>query len=322
MSVTLLKPRAHVEILRKDNGPYRIITLPIDLTGQQSIVPPTWLPDDARTAVNYTLATPRLWRATRTFSRASTGTYLDADGVLQTAAIGALRINYGAGGVRLGALFEAARTNIMPRSNYGSGAGWTAQGATNFSDVTGPDGQPSSAKQADLAAGKFVAQITGVAFGANTYAAGMWLRTPVGTASATLDLSSSGVRFITRQAVTITSDWQRFSSIGTGLASDTGRVGIAISAAASAITIQFANATVEKAASVSSYIATSGSAATRAADVETISPTDQSSSFDWYARYDDDTEGKIASAVTGDFEVDPANLSRPNVKLIWAQEAA
>jgi hypothetical protein len=81
-------------------------------------------------------------------------------------------------------------------------------------------------------------------------------------------------------------------------------------------------ADVDVGAAPSSYIRTGASSATRAADVETVSPTDQASSFDWYAKYDDDSEEQIAAAVTGDFEVDPTDLSRPNVKLIWAQEAA
>ena len=50
-----------------------------------------------------------------TFSRASTGTYLDSDGLLKSAATNTPRVEYDAQGNRLGLLVEEARTNYAMR---------------------------------------------------------------------------------------------------------------------------------------------------------------------------------------------------------------
>ena len=57
-----------------------------------------------------------------TFTRASTGTYLDSDGVLKTAAVDVPRIEYDADGNWKGLLIEEARTNYVALSD-GSGLG-------------------------------------------------------------------------------------------------------------------------------------------------------------------------------------------------------
>ena len=51
-----------------------------------------------------------------TFTRASTGTYLDSDGLLKTATTNTPRIEYDANGNRKGLLIEEARTNALTRS--------------------------------------------------------------------------------------------------------------------------------------------------------------------------------------------------------------
>ena len=56
-----------------------------------------------------------------TFTRASTGTYLDSDGVLKTATNNVPRIEYDADGNRLGLLIEEARTNSI-RNSVADGA--------------------------------------------------------------------------------------------------------------------------------------------------------------------------------------------------------
>ena len=75
--------------------------------------------------------------------RASTATYFDVNGVLQTAANNVLRLDYApATGAPLGALIEEQRTNLLTASVAASGTGWeTPTGltvTTNF--AVSPDG--------------------------------------------------------------------------------------------------------------------------------------------------------------------------------------
>jgi hypothetical protein len=54
-----------------------------------------------------------------TFTRASTGTYLDSDGLLKTATTNTPRIEYDANGNRKGLLIEEARTNLCQTVRVG-----------------------------------------------------------------------------------------------------------------------------------------------------------------------------------------------------------
>ena len=60
-----------------------------------------------------------------TFSRASPGTYADSDGLIKTAASGVPRFDHNAfTGESLGLLIEESRTNLVSHSENFSGAGW------------------------------------------------------------------------------------------------------------------------------------------------------------------------------------------------------
>jgi hypothetical protein len=61
-----------------------------------------------------------------TFTRASSATYLDSDGLLKTASTNVPRIEYDSDGNRLGLLVEEARTNLVTYSeDFGTDAGWS-----------------------------------------------------------------------------------------------------------------------------------------------------------------------------------------------------
>ena len=81
-----------------------------------------------------------------TFTRASSGTYLDSDGVLKTATTNTPRIEYDADGNRLGLLIEEARTNLEVYSN--DFTQWVNAESTDslVSGVTNPFGSASIAK--------------------------------------------------------------------------------------------------------------------------------------------------------------------------------
>jgi hypothetical protein len=75
-----------------------------------------------------------------TFTRASTGTYLDSDGLLKTATTNTPRIEYDADGNRKGLLIEEARTNLYTNSGDMDGTGWAGFRTTYSAGDTSPDG--------------------------------------------------------------------------------------------------------------------------------------------------------------------------------------
>lgn len=89
---------------------------------------------------------PASYGPTPTFTRASTGTYFDAFGVLQSAAVNGPRFNHvynGTSWLSKGLLIEEQRTNLLTNSGniY---SGWPAQNITTDSNkATAPDGTTS-----------------------------------------------------------------------------------------------------------------------------------------------------------------------------------
>lgn len=80
-----------------------------------------------------------------TFTRASTRTYFDASGVLRTAAINEWPLEYDpATGVCLGRSTWLQRTNMTPRSEDITNAGWTKNGVTATSGFSAPDGSTTA----------------------------------------------------------------------------------------------------------------------------------------------------------------------------------
>jgi hypothetical protein len=81
-----------------------------------------------------------------TFTRASTGTYVGADGLVKTAASGVARFDHnGATGESLGLLVEEARTNLVTQSQTFST--WTLGNASITTNVTtSPDGTNNASK--------------------------------------------------------------------------------------------------------------------------------------------------------------------------------
>ena len=81
-----------------------------------------------------------------TFTRASTGTYLDSDGLLKTATTNTPRIEYDADGNRKGLLIEEARTNALTRSIPISSV-WTESEVLILEDnAVAPDGATTASK--------------------------------------------------------------------------------------------------------------------------------------------------------------------------------
>ena len=82
-----------------------------------------------------------------TFSRASTGTFVGSNGLIQTAASGVPRFDHNpATGESLGLLVEEARTNLLVRSEEFDNASWTPTNATVAANATTSPGGSATAE--------------------------------------------------------------------------------------------------------------------------------------------------------------------------------
>lgn len=166
-------------------------------------------------------------------ARASTATYLDANGVVQTAASGVARSNaydYDSDGVLrpIGLLLEASATNQLLYSEQFDNAGWgkTGYGVASAPVVTAnygiaPDGQTTADRVVfALNGGTTIDDLSMLnqqqtTIAGNTYTQSIWLKTVDGsTKQLQLSLDNTAPKVIT-----VTGTWQRFSN--TGVAPDT-----------------------------------------------------------------------------------------------------
>jgi hypothetical protein len=107
-----------------------------------------------------------------TFTRASTGTYLDSDGLLKTATTNTPRIEYDANGNRKGLLIEEARTNLYTNSGDMDGTGWVGFRTTYSAGDTSPDGSQlfllGEASETNINGSSVAEQGRGVSSGTHT----------------------------------------------------------------------------------------------------------------------------------------------------------
>ena len=251
-----------------------------------------------------------------TFARASSGTYTDSAGVLRAAATDVPRFDHNPlTGESLGLLVEEQRTNLLLRSEEINDAAWTtlALNATvSANQTTAPNGATTADSIADDAVNNvhYIGQSVAVA-AATTYTFSCFLR--AGTSNfGYLSLSgggpgwgdtfvvnlSTGVGNVQAGSFGSTSiqafadGWYRVvvTKITTGSGTPQLRIGVAqslsvTSYSGSGNTIFAWGAQLEAGAFASSYIPTTTAAATRNADVASITGTNFSS---WY-RQDEGT---------------------------------
>jgi len=238
------------------------------------------------------------------FTRASTGTYTDSAGVLQTAAVDAPRFDHNpTTGESLGLLVEEQRTNLLTGSEAFDVSPWTKNnGCTITSDATA---SPTGTLTADQFNGTAIS-FTGVfAFPTTVpgavYTFSIYIKNNSNATSLRLGVESNPTNaFVTFNAVTgtitsvaanVTSSSAQF--VGNGwyrvvLAyTTTGTsAGLVIYSTSGAVATWFAwGAQLEAGAFPTSYIATTSAATTRSADVASITGSNFSS---WY-RQDEGT---------------------------------
>lgn len=100
---------------------------------------------------------PASYGPTPTFTRASTGTYFDGQGILKTAAVNGPRFNHvynGTSWVSRGLLVEEQRTNLLQYSEQFNTSPWTALNASvSANSITSPDGNTTADKLVESATG-------------------------------------------------------------------------------------------------------------------------------------------------------------------------
>jgi hypothetical protein len=103
---------------------------------------------DLRFADNKSLVDAVTGASLVTFTRASSGTYVDSAGVIQTVATDVARFDHNpATGESLGLLVEEQRTNLLLRSEEFDNASWTkTRSSVTANDTTAPSGSVSADK--------------------------------------------------------------------------------------------------------------------------------------------------------------------------------
>jgi hypothetical protein len=202
-----------------------------------------------------------------TFTRASTATYVDSAGLVQTMAAAAsndltkARYTY-SGGTCLGLMIEAEKTNILTYTKtlaltpVGAEQYWVESGIHSRSSITGPDGVASSAVGI-VAIGVAATLIASAAAGSSALRTFSFYANNTGgnPVEYTLDNGTSWV------SVSLTAAWQRFTITSTTAAQ---RVGFRIGTTG---TTGIWGVQLEAGKGSTSYISTTSAQATRSADV-------------------------------------------------------
>lgn len=120
------------------------------------------------------------------------GTYIDANGVLQTAAANVPRFNYDLSGACLGLLCEPGRTNLVVYSRDFSQANWAKTNTTGAQSQTGIDAAATSASliTATADSGNILQSVTSTS-GAHVFTAYVKRVSGTGAVSMTLDGGST-----------------------------------------------------------------------------------------------------------------------------------
>lgn len=231
------------------------------------------------------------------FSRASTGTYVGADGLIKTAAINEPRFDHNGGtGESLGLLIEEARTNVIVPSNP-SAAAWAPSALSNIPATSGITfNQPNSLTGGNTAASfnSGSSQLSYQLGGVNPSAISFYIRGVTSAVTVTLILPSTGTGSITVSSTYSVSLSSNGGWLSSGTATNAGngwyRISAYINAASanSQMGISGGNSGVlldlfqlEAGAFPTSYIPTTAATVTRSADVAQMTGTNFTS---WVAQ--------------------------------------
>lgn len=203
-----------------------------------------------------------------TLARASSGTFFDGDGVLQTASNDVARIKShvfdGTNWVNRGLLIEEERTNSCLRARDFTGAAWGNTNTTAANDVTGLDGVANSASTLTATASNGTSLQT-VTLTSAEYTFSVYVRRKTGTG--TINITDNGGTNVTDITGDINSS--TFTRVNITRTQTDPRVGFQIVTSGDEIEVDYAQ--VEPGAFPTSPITTGGSAVTREVDVASMS---------------------------------------------------
>ena len=212
-------------------------------------------------------------------SRASIATMINSAGNLVTVGTNDPRIGHhiynGTAWVNEGILHESeARTNLVTYSNdFGNLAyqKWLLSNMTvTPNSAISPDGT-TNATELDMAANGYTRKLTGhLPTVGETYTASIWAKAGTASTVQLATLFSSGGLGMSTENLTLTDKWQRFDITNTVPSGTPDQVRVRI-IALQAGTIFVYGAQIELGSTPSSYIPTSASTVTRAADILTVS---------------------------------------------------
>ena len=240
-----------------------------------------------------------------TFTRASTATFFDSAGMMQTAATNAPRWDYDPSTLQLkGLLLEEARTNSTLQSGNLGIAPWTPAAITvalpvvTSNQVVAPDGTMSGARivyPEVIGAGTVSYVRQPITPAAAVYAFSMYLRGAIGGEQLYIMCVDGGQQY-NRQAVTLTTSWQRYVMVTNTLLNTSINFGVGVDlrdagqTTKPAQTIYAWGVQLEQGTFPTSYIPTTGSAVTRSADACSVQSADMSPWFappggTWFAEF-------------------------------------
>jgi hypothetical protein len=266
---------------------------------------------DLRFADNKSLADAVTGASLVTFTRASTGTFVNSAGVLQTAATDVPRFDHNpTTGESLGLLVEEARTNLCLQSENFSTTWTTFRASVSANATAAPDGNTTADKIVEdtTATNSHGVQQASISFTSGTsYTFSVYVKAAeranirftlpaaaftsalaaqFNLALATTTTASSGV---TATITELQNNWYRCTMTAAATATASGTVGLQMGENSTSTTVNYTGngtsglflwgAQLEAGAFPTSYIATTGATATRAADVVSITGSAFSS---WY----------------------------------------
>jgi hypothetical protein len=218
---------------------------------------------DLRFAENKSLVDSVSGQSLITFTRASTGTYVDSDGVIRSAANDAPRFDHNPlTGECLGLLVEEQRQNLLLQSEDFSTTWSKGANATITPNYgTAPNGT-ATADRLELPTGvsTFVSQVVATVSG-TAYVFSVYARATSGNSEFTMLLGTASQSFI------LTETWQRISVSFTATSGSTTAI---LDNGVTAADVLVWGAQLEAGAFPTSYIPTTTAAVTRTADLASI----------------------------------------------------
>jgi hypothetical protein len=269
------------------------------LVAQRALTVPGWAKDalwrraqaipslDLRFADSKSLVDATTGSNLVTFTRASSGTYIDSAGVLQTATTDVPRFDHNpTTGESLGLLVEEQRANLLLHNRTLTNAAWVVSNITPAKDQVGADGVSNSASSitATDANGTILQTITSASAARATSA---YVKRITGTGTIEMTQNNGS----TWTAVTVTSAWTRVTIPSATVTNPV--VGFRIVTSGDAIAVDYAQ--LENGAFSTSAIETTTAAVTRSADVASITGSAFSS---WYRQDEGTVFAEYSNQVT------------------------